>query len=35
MDCKKKNLYFEGVLNDATWRPENLDCILSFQAYLH
>jgi len=31
----KKNLYFEGVKNDATWRPENLDFILSLQAYLH
>jgi hypothetical protein len=26
---------FEGVKNDATWRSENLDCILSPQAYLH
>jgi hypothetical protein len=31
----KKNLYFEGVKIDATWRPENFDCILSLQAYLH
>jgi len=31
----KKNLYFEGVKDDATWRPKNLNCILSLQAYLH
>jgi hypothetical protein len=34
MDCEK-NVYFEGVLNDATWRPENSDYVLSPQAYLH
>jgi hypothetical protein len=34
MNCEKKS-YFEGVKNDATWRSENLDCVLSPQAYLH
>jgi len=28
-------LSFESVLNDATWHSENLDCVLSPQAYLH
>ncbi len=28
-------LSFESVLNDATWHCENLDCVLSPQAYLH
>jgi hypothetical protein len=27
----EKKLYFEGVLNDATWRSENSDCILSLR----
>jgi hypothetical protein len=31
----KKKIYFEGVLNDATWHSENSDCLLSPQAYLH
>jgi len=31
----EKNIYFEGVLNDATCRSENSDCILRPQAYLH
>jgi hypothetical protein len=34
MDCGKY-LYFEGVLSDDTWRPENSDCVLRPQAYLH
>jgi len=34
MDCEKY-LYFEGVKNDATWRPENSDCVLRPRAYLH
>jgi len=34
MDCEEY-LYFEGVLNDATWRLENSDCLLRPQAYLH
>jgi len=34
MDCEKY-LYFEGVLNDTTWRSENSDSVLKPQAYLH
>jgi hypothetical protein len=33
METQKKNLYFEGVKIDATWRPENLDCVLLLRIY--